>query len=70
MDWTQVLLTITFYVLMILLYRYSKGKYHIKDDIKRERYLEWVDKHGATTSKSFLWLSIIYTIALLFRMLS
>lgn len=70
MDVAQILLSSIFYVIMFMIYRYSKAKYYINDEVKKEHYLEWVGKYGATASRSCIMLSIIYTAAFIFRILS
>ncbi|MDR1876822.1 MAG: hypothetical protein LBQ84_04290 [Flavobacteriaceae bacterium] len=55
-----------FYTLMILAYRYSKGKFKVKEG-KEEQYNNWVKTYGKGVSKSIIILAIIYTIGMIFQ---
>lgn len=69
MSWFQLLLVLLFYCLIGMFYWYSKGKFNVKDE-KKEKYAEWVNKYGSKASKACVKLLIIYTVILIFQLMS
>ena len=62
----KYLYPIIFYILLTIVYMYSKGKFNVG---KKEEYKKWVDVNGDKLSKSVVIIGIIYTILYLIQLL-
>ncbi len=55
-----------FYIVVLMIYRYSKGKYKVREG-KEEQYKYWVNTSGKRISKSVIILTIIYTVGMVIQ---
>lgn len=62
----NIIYPLIFYILLIMVYLYSSGKFNIN---KQESYKEWVDTKGKKVSKAVLILGALYTVLLLLQSL-
>ena len=56
---SQLIGIVVFTIISISLFWYASGKWNIPAD-QKERYTNWVNKHGAVTKKSVIVVAIIY----------
>lgn len=62
----NIIYPLIFYILLIMVYLYSSGKFNLN---KQESYKEWVDTKGKKVSKAVLILGALYTVLLLLQSL-
>jgi|GEM_PF-5839776 len=58
---------IIFYVILTLIYTYSKGMFKVK---KEEEYKKWADTKGRKVSKAVVVIGVLYTVFFIIQSLS
>lgn len=62
----NIIYPLIFYILLIMVYLYSSGKFNIN---KKESYRKWVDTKGKKVSKVVVIFGVLYMVLLLLQSL-